>query len=158
MHAMQELSPRLQEIREKYKDDAEKMNRKMMNLYKEHGVNPIGGCFPLLLQMPVFFALFQVFRSTIELRGAPFVAWITDLSLRDPYMVIPALMAVTMFIQQRAQLKNPQQRALVIIMPLMMLFLFHKLASGLVLYWTMFNILSIVQTELVHPRKPATAA
>jgi YidC/Oxa1 family membrane protein insertase len=158
MHAMQEISPKLQEIREKYKDDSEKMNRKMMNLYKEHGVNPLGGCFPLLLQMPVFFALYAVFRSTIELRGAPFVFWITDLSVRDPYMVIPGLMALTMFIQQRAQLKNPQQRALTIMMPVMMFFLFRGLSAGLVLYWTMFNVLSIIQTEIVHPRKPVTTS
>ena len=159
MHAMQELSPRLQEIREKYKDNPEKMNKKMMNLYKEHGVNPLGGCFPLLLQMPVFWALFVVFRATIELRGAPFVGWITDLSLKDPYLILPALMGITMFIQQRAQLKNPQQRALAIIMPIMMFLLLKGLPAGLILYWTMFNILSIIQTELVHKRpEPAATA
>ncbi len=158
MHAMQEISPKLQELREKYKGDPEKMNKKMMNLYKEHGVNPLGGCFPLLLQMPVFFALYAVFRSTIELRGAPFMLWITDLSVSDPYRVIPGLMSLTMFIQQRAQLKNPQQRMLTIMMPLMMFFLFQGLSAGLVLYWTMFNVLSIIQTEIVHPKKPATTS
>jgi YidC/Oxa1 family membrane protein insertase len=152
MHAMQELAPKMQEIKEKYKDEPEKMNRKTMNLYKEHGVNPLGGCFPLLLQMPIFWALFTIFRSTIELRGAPFALWITDLSLKDPYMVLPALMGITMFIQQNAQMKNPQQRAMVYIMPVMMFLLMKGFPAGLILYWTMFNIFSIVQTELVHQR------
>jgi YidC/Oxa1 family membrane protein insertase len=156
MHAMQELAPKMQEIKEKYKDDPEKMNRKMMNLYKEHGVNPLGGCFPLLLQMPIFWALFIVFRATIELRGAPFVLWITDLSLKDPYMVLPALMGITMFIQQNAQMKNPQQRAMVYIMPVMMFLLMKGFPAGLILYWTMFNVFSIVQTELVHQRPKPT--
>jgi len=156
MHAMQELTPRMQEIREKYKDDPEKMNKKIMNLYKENKVNPLGGCFPLLLQMPIFWALFIVFRTTIELRGAPFVFWIHDLSLKDPYMVLPGLMSLTMLLQQRAQLKNPQQRTMALMMPVMFFFLFKGFPAGLVLYWTLFNILSIVQTELVH-KKPAPA-
>ncbi len=156
MHAMQELTPRMQEIREKYKDDPEKMNKKIMNLYKENKVNPLGGCFPLLLQMPVFWALFIVFRTTIELRGAPFVLWINDLSMADPYMVLPGLMSLTMLLQQRAQLKNPQQRTMALLMPIMFFFLFKSFPAGLVLYWTLFNILSIVQTELVHKR-PAAA-
>jgi YidC/Oxa1 family membrane protein insertase len=158
MHAMQELAPKVKEIREKYKDDPPKMNKKMMNLYKERGVNPVGGCFPLLLQMPIFWALFTVFRSTIELRGAPFMLWIVDLSLKDPYMILPGLMGLTMFIQQRAQLKNPQQRPMVIIMPLVLFFFFKGLSAGLILYWTMFNIFSIIQTELVHPPAKAKAA
>ncbi len=156
MHAMQELTPRMQEIREKYKDDPEKMNKKVMNLYKENKVNPLGGCFPLLLQMPVFWALFIVFRTTIELRGAPFVLWITDLSMNDPLMVLPGLMSLTMLLQQRAQLKNPQQRTMAIMMPIMFFFLFKGFPAGLVLYWTLFNILSIIQTELVH-KKPEPA-
>jgi YidC/Oxa1 family membrane protein insertase len=157
MHAMQELAPKMTEIRAKYKDDAEKMNRKMMNLYKEHKVNPLGGCFPLLLQMPIFWALFVVFRSTIELRGAPFVLWITDLSLADPYLVLPGIMAVSQFIQSRAQMKDPRQRTMAYILPVVMFFIFKGFAAGLVLYWTMFNILSVVQTEIIHPRKSAAA-
>ena len=123
----------------------------MMNLYKEHGVNPLGGCFPLLLQMPIFFALFVVFRSTIELRMEPFWLWITDLSLQDPYMILPGLMALTMFIQQRMQLRDPRQKAMMYIMPLVMFFLFKSFPAGLILYWTLFNVLSVVQTEIIHP-------
>lgn len=155
MHAMQELAPKMTEIREKYKDDPEKMNKKMMNLYKEHKVNPLGGCFPILLQMPIFFSLFVVFRSTIELRGAPFFGWLQDLSLRDPYLILPLLMSLTMFIQQRAQLKDPRQKLLVYMMPVLMFFLFKGFPAGLVLYWTLFNILSVIQTEWLQPRKPA---
>ncbi|MFO7769549.1 MAG: membrane protein insertase YidC [bacterium] len=158
MHAMQELAPKMKELKEKYGDEPEKMNKKMMNLYKEHGVNPLGGCFPLLLQMPIFFALFVVFRSTIELRGEPFMLWIQDLSLQDPYMILPGLMALTMFIQQRMQLKDPRQKAMMYIMPLVMFFLFKGFPAGLILYWTLFNVLSVVQTEIIHPPKRAQEA
>ena len=108
--------------------------------------------------MPIFWALFIVFRSTIELRGAPFVFWITDLSQKDPYLVLPALMGITMFIQQNAQMKNPQQRAMVYIMPVVMFLLLKSFPAGLILYWTMFNIFSIVQTEFVHQRPKTEAA
>ena len=153
MHAMQQLSPKMAEIRAKYKDDQEKMNKKIMNLYKENKVNPLGGCFPMLLQMPIFWALFIVFRTTIELRGEPFMFWITDLSLADPYLVLPGLMAVTMLIQQRAQLKDPKQRPMALMMPAVLFFVFKSFPAGLILYWTLFNVLSVLQTELVH-RKP----
>jgi YidC/Oxa1 family membrane protein insertase len=156
MHAMQELAPKMQEIREKYKDDPEKMNKKIMNLYKENKVNPLGGCFPMLLQMPIFYALFIILRTTIELRGAPFVLWIQDLSMMDPYMVLPGLMALTMLVQQRAQMKDPRQRPMAIIMPIMFFFLFRSFPAGLTLYWTLFNILSIFQTEFIH-KKPEKA-
>ena len=157
MHAMQELAPKMQEIKEKYKDTPEKMNKKIMNLYKENKVNPLGGCFPMLLQMPVFYALFVILRTTIELRGAPFMLWIQDLSVMDPYMVLPGLMSLTMLVQQRAQMKDPRQRPMAIIMPIMFFFLFRNFPAGLTLYWTLFNILSILQTELIHKR-PGKAA
>ena len=158
MHAMQELTPKMQEIKEKYKDNPEKMNKKIMNLYKENKVNPLGGCFPMLLQMPVFYALFVILRTTIELRGAPFIMWIQDLSVMDPYMVLPGLMSLTMLVQQRAQMKDPRQRPMAIIMPIMFFFLFRNFPAGLTLYWTLFNILSILQTELIHKRPEKAAA
>lgn len=158
MHAMQELTPKMQEIKEKYKDDPEKMNKKIMNLYKENKVNPLGGCFPMLLQMPVFYALFVILRTTIELRGAPFMLWIQDLSVMDPYMVLPGLMSLTMLVQQRAQMKDPRQRPMAIIMPIMFFFLFRSFPAGLTLYWTLFNIFSILQTELIHKRPGKAAA
>ena len=157
MSAMQELAPKMQEIKEKYKDNPEKMNRKIMNLYKENKVNPLGGCFPMLLQMPIFYALFVILRTTIELRGAPFILWIQDLSVMDPYMVLPGLMSLTMLVQQRAQMKDPRQRPMAIIMPVMFFFLFRSFPAGLTLYWTLFNVLSILQTELIHKR-PEKAA
>ncbi len=158
MHAMQELSPKMAEIRAKYKDDSEKMNKKIMNLYKENKVNPLGGCFPMLLQMPIFWALFIVFRTTIELRGEPFMLWITDLSLADPYLVLPGLMAVTMLIQQRAQLKDPKQRPMALMMPAVLFFVFRTFPAGLILYWTLFNVFSVLQTEFMHGKsKPETA-
>ncbi|MFC1530417.1 membrane protein insertase YidC, partial [Gemmatimonadota bacterium] len=153
MHAMQELSPKMAEIREKYKDDQEKMNKKIMSLYKENKVNPLGGCFPLLLQMPIFWGLFIVFRTTIELRGEPFMLWITDLSLNDPYMVLPGLMAISMLIQQRAQLKDPKQRPMALMMPAILFFVFRSFPAGLILYWTLFNILSLLQTEFMSGKK-----
>jgi len=158
MHAMQELSPKMAEIRAKYKDDQEKMNKKIMNLYKEHKVNPLGGCFPLLLQMPIFWGLFIVFRTTIELRGEPFMLWITDLSLKDPYLVLPGLMAISMLIQQRAQLKDPKQRPMALMMPAVLFFVFRTFPAGLILYWTLFNVLSLLQTEFMSgKKKPAEA-
>ncbi len=134
------------------------MNKKIMNLYKEHKVNPLGGCFPLLLQMPIFWGLFIVFRTTIELRGEPFMLWITDLSLKDPYLVLPGLMAISMLIQQRAQLKDPKQRPMALMMPAVLFFVFRTFPAGLILYWTLFNVLSLLQTEFMSgKKKPAEA-
>ncbi len=158
MHAMQELSPKMAEIREKYKDDQEKMNKKIMNLYKENKVNPLGGCFPLLLQMPIFWGLFIVFRTTIELRGEPFMLWINDLSLSDPYLVLPGLMAISMLIQQRAQLKDPKQRPMALMMPAILFIVFRTFPAGLILYWTLFNILSLLQTEFMSGKKKTAEA
>ena len=149
---MQELQPQLAALKEKYKKDPQRLNRETMALYKKAGANPLGGCFPLLLQMPVFFALYAVFRNTIELRRAEFVWWIKDLSFKDPYLILPIIMAVTMFIQQKMTMKDPKQAAMVYLMPAIMFFFFMNFASGLVLYWTVFQILSIVQ-QIILDRK-----
>ncbi len=149
---MQDLQPKITEIRQKYKNDPQKMNSEMMKLYKERGVNPVGGCLPMLLQLPVFFALFAVFRNTIELRQAGFVLWLKDLSQPDPYYVLPILMGITMFIQQKMTVKDPKQATMVYVMPVVMTFLFVRFASGLVLYWTMFNVLTLVQQLLLKDR------
>lgn len=146
---MQQLQPQLATLKEKYKKDPQRLNRETMALYKKHGANPLGGCFPLLLQMPIFFALFTVFRSTIELRRAEFVGWIQDLSQKDPYLVLPIIMAITMFIQQKMTMKDPKQAAMVYLMPVIMFVFLMNFASGLVLYWTVFNILSILQQLFV---------
>ncbi len=143
---MQELQPKLSELKEKYKKDPARLNQETMKLYKQSGVNPLGGCLPLLLQMPIFYALFVVFRSTLELRGAKFVFWLKDLSQMDPYYVLPIVMAGTMFWQQKITIKDPKQAALVYLMPIMFFFFFFKFPAGLTLYWTVFNILSLIET------------
>jgi YidC/Oxa1 family membrane protein insertase len=157
MREMQKLQPAMAELKEKYKDDPQKLNKAMMALYKERGVNPLGGCFPMLLQTPVFIALFNVLRTTIELRGAPFVLWIRDLSAPDvvaqlpfslPFIgnaisLLPILMGVAMFVQQKMQSTDPKQATLTYMMPILFTFLFFRFPSGLVLYWLVNNVLTI---------------
>ncbi len=143
---MQALQPRMAELRERYKKDPARLNQETMKLYKQAGVNPLGGCLPLLFQMPVFYGLFVVFRSTIELRGAKFMLWLSDLSQMDPYYVLPIVMAVAMFWQQKISIKDPKQAMLVYFMPILFFFFFFRFPAGLTLYWTMFNILSLIET------------
>lgn len=150
---MQRLQPELAKLREKYQGDREGLNRATMRLYKEHGANPVGGCFPMLLQMPILIALFTVFRNTIEFRQAEFISWwISDLSLPDRTLILPVLMGVTMFIQQKMTMKDPKQAAMVYVMPAVMIFLFRTFPAGLVLYYTMFNILSLVEQVVMVKR------
>lgn len=160
MRKMQALNPMITEIREKYKDNPEKMNQQIMNLYKEYGINPAAGCLPLLLQMPIMFALWAVLRSSIELRQASFVWWITDLSIPDVVAKLPftiplfgiqdisgvaLAMGITMFVQQKMSTTDPRQKAMVWIMPIMLTLLFNSFPSGLNLYYLVFNVLSIGQ-------------
>lgn len=145
---MQQLQPKIETLREKFKNDAQKLNQEMMKLYRESGVNPLGGCLPLVLQMPILYALYAIFASTIELRNAPFVGWIVDLSLKDSLYVLPILMGVTMFIQSKMSMKDPRQAAFIYIMPVMLFFFMKDLPAGLILYWTMVNILTILQQWL----------
>ncbi|MEJ2633668.1 MAG: membrane protein insertase YidC [Calditrichia bacterium] len=168
MSEMQFLQPKMTELREKYKNEPQRLNKEMMKLYKEHGVNPLGGCLPMLLQMPVLFALFIVFRSTIQLRGKPFVLWINDLARPDvlhlgfhlPLVgnslhVLPILMALTMIWQSKMSMTDPKQKAMVYFMPIFMVFIFYSLPSGLNLYYAVFNLLSMAQTyqikKKMHP-------
>ncbi|MBC9890596.1 MAG: membrane protein insertase YidC, partial [Opitutae bacterium] len=157
MAKMQQLQPKMAALREKYKNDNQRLSRETMKLYKEEGVNPLGGCLPMLLQMPIFFALYNVFSSTIELRQAPFVLWIDDLSQPDviefggfELHVLPLLMAGSMFVQQKMTMKDPKHAFLVYLMPVFMIFIFWSISSGLVLYWTIFNVLSIGQQYLIN--------
>jgi len=167
MKKMQALTPLMNEIRAKYKDDPQKMNQQVMNLYKEYGVNPAAGCLPLLLQMPILFALYAVFRSSIELRQANFVWWIQDLSIPDVIAKLPftipivgiteisglaVAMGVTMFIQQKMTVTDPRQKSMVWMMPILMTLLFNSLPSGLNLYYFVFNLLSIGQQFWVNKR------
>ena len=165
MRKMQALQPMMEEVKEKYKDDPQKMNQQVMRLYKEYGVNPAGGCLPMILQLPILYALWGVFRSTIQLRHASFIWWIHDLSIPDTIGKLPfpipifnitelsglaLLMGITMFIQQKMTVKDPRQKMMVWLMPVMMTLLFNSFPSGLNLYYLVFNIFSIAQQSWVN--------
>jgi len=158
MKRMQELQPKLKALQEKYKDKKEELGQKQMELYKKEGVNPLGSCLPMLLQMPVFIALFQVLRTTIELRGAPFALWMTDLSQPDTIAtvagfsihVLPLLMGVGMLVQQKFSSTDPSQAAMGRLMPIVFTVIFYNMASGLVLYWLVNTVLSIAQQYYIH--------
>ena len=154
---MQELQPKIAALKEKYKNDSKRLSAETMKLYKEEGVNPLGGCLPMVLQMPIFIAMYQTFSSTIELRQASFILWIEDLSLPDEFLVagtaihvLPLLMAGAMFFQSKMTMKDPKQAALVYVMPAVMVFIMWSFSSGLVLYWTVFNVLQIGQQYLTN--------
>jgi len=157
MRAMQKLQPEVERLREKYKNDAQAMNTAIMALYKENKVNPAGGCLPMLLQMPVLFALYQVLLCAIELRQAPFVGWIDDLSAPDtmfsvsgfPIHLLPLLMTGSGFLLQKMTPTSPQQAPMQYMMNLFMLFIFWSMPSGLVFYWTVMNLASALQQWLV---------
>jgi len=150
MRRMQKLQPKMEGIRKKLKDEPQKMNAEIMKLYKQNKVNPVGGCLPLVFQMPVFFALYAVLRSTIELRRAPFMLWIKDLSMKDPYYVLPVVMGIAMFFQQKLTVTDPKQKAMTYFMPIFLVFIFSRLPSGIVLYWLIYNLLSILQQYIIH--------
>jgi YidC/Oxa1 family membrane protein insertase len=158
---LQAVQPLMKEIQEKHKNDPQKVQQEMFKLYKEHGVNPLGGCWPMLLPMPVLFALFFVFQNTIELRGASF-AWLPDLSRPDPLYIIPVIMGLSMYglskVGQMGMEPNPQAKMMLYIMPVMMTFLFLNFASGLNLYYAVSNIASIPQQwMLARERQKRTA-
>jgi YidC/Oxa1 family membrane protein insertase len=169
MKRMQKLQPLLKTVQDKYKDNPQKMQQEVMALYKEHKVNPMGGCWPTLLQMPLLYGLFMVFRSTIELRGQPFVLWINDLSMPDalfhlPFTlplygshvaVLPIIMAISTWLQSRQTATDPNQKFMTAFMPIMFIFLFNNFPSGLTLYYTLFNILSWGQQKFLKVSDPA---
>lgn len=147
MARMKEVTPRMKAIQDKYKDDKQRLNQAMMELYKTEKINPVGGCLPIMLQIPVFLALYWVLQGSVELRGAPWIFWVHDLAMPDPWFVLPLLMAATMFIQILLNPKptDPVQARVMYIMPLVFSVMFFVFASGLVLYWLTNNVLSIVQ-------------
>lgn len=152
MKGMQKVQPYIKLIQERNKGDRQKINEEMLELYKKHKVNPLGGCLPMLLQIPVFIALYHALFFSIELRGAPFMGWIQDLSVSDPYYVTPVLMGVTMFLQQRLSpsVGDPVQQKIMMFLPLVFTFLFMSFPSGLVIYWTVNNILTISQQYYIY--------
>jgi len=150
--AMQAIQPEMKALQERYKNEPQKMQQELFKLYKEHGVNPLGGCLPMLLPMPVLFALFFVFANTIELRGVPFL-WLPDLSRADPLYVIPLVMGLSMYalskIGQLGIPPNPQMKMMLYIMPVMFTVLFLNFSSGLNLYYAVSNIASLPQQWLI---------
>lgn len=152
MKRMQRLQPQMQKIQELYKNDKEKMNQELMAFYRDNKVNPMGGCMPMFLQIPIFFALYKVLYESIELKGVPWILWITDLTQKDPYYVTPLIMGATMFLQQwmTPSTGDPTQRQVMLIMPVMFTFMFLSFPSGLILYWMVNNVLSIIQQWIIN--------
>ncbi len=159
MRKMQVLQPKVTEVRDKYKDDPKKMNEELLKVYRTYGVNPAGGCLPLVLQMPILFALYQVLKNVIQLRQAPFGLWINDLSIPDALFHfgtklpligdqisgLTLLLVVTMFVQQLFTVTDPRQKSMAYIMPIVFIFMFNNLPSGVALYYFMFNIFGLLQ-------------
>lgn len=152
MKGMSNLQPKMAALREKYKNDKDAMNRAVMELYRDNKVNPLGGCLPMVVQIPVFFALYKALMFAIELRHAPFMFWITDLSDKDPYYVTPVIMGVTMFIQQKMTPSNmdEMQQKIMLGLPVIFTFMFLNFPSGLVMYWLVNNILTIGQQMYIN--------
>ncbi|PSW11683.1 membrane protein insertase YidC [Photobacterium sanctipauli] len=153
MAKMRMLQPKLQAMRERLGDDRQRMSQEMMELYKKEKVNPLGGCLPILLQMPIFIALYWALMESVELRHAPFFAWITDLSAQDPYFVLPILMGATMFLIQKMSpttVTDPMQQKIMTFMPVMFTFFFLWFPSGLVLYWLVSNVVTLIQQTLIY--------
>ncbi len=151
MANMRKVQPRLLSIRDRYKDDRAKLNQAMMDIYKEEKINPLGGCFPILIQIPVFISLYWVLLESVELRQADFILWIHDLSIPDPYFVLPLLMGITMFIQQKLNPApmDPVQAKVMSVLPIVFTVFFAFFPSGLVLYWVVNNTLSIAQQWMI---------
>ncbi|MDX1807907.1 MAG: membrane protein insertase YidC [Sulfurospirillaceae bacterium] len=153
MNKMKILAPKMKELQAKYKGDKQKLNAHMMELYKKHGANPMGGCLPMILQIPVFFAIYRVLQNAVELKGAPWIFWIHDLAVMDPYFILPVLMGLSMFIQQRLAPNNftdKTQEKIMKFLPLIFTFFFVTFPAGLTLYWFVSNLFSIAQQTYVN--------
>ncbi len=163
MKDMAAVQPELMALQKKYADDRDRLNKELIKLYKDKKVNPVGGCLPMFFQIPIFVALFNILYMTIELRQAPFLLWVKDLSVQDPYYVLPILMGVTMFIQQKIQptTMDPKQAQIMLLLPVFLTFLFVTFPAGLVLYWLTNNVLTIAQQVItdryILPKAPAAA-
>ncbi|MBP8039299.1 MAG: membrane protein insertase YidC [Aeromonadaceae bacterium] len=153
MAKMRMLQPKLTALRERFGDDRQKMSQAMMELYKQEKVNPLGGCFPILIQMPIFIALYWTLMESVELRHAPFALWLTDLSVKDPYYVLPLLMGATMWWIQKMSpttVTDPMQQKVMQFMPIIFTFMFLWFPSGLTLYWLVSNIVTIAQQTFIY--------
>lgn len=155
MAKMKKFAPRIAELKERYSGDRERMSKATMELYKKEGFNPLAGCWPLVIQFPVFLALYWVLLESVELRQAPFMLWINDLSAADPYFVLPALFGISMFLQQRIsgqQIADPMQQRVMQMMPILMTAFFAFFPSGLVLYWFVSNLTGLTQQWIIKRR------
>jgi len=153
MAKMRMLQPKLQEMKERIGDDRQRMSQEMMELYKREKVNPLGGCLPLVLQMPIFIALYWALMESVELRHAPFFGWIQDLSAQDPFYVLPLLMGASMFLIQKMSpttVTDPMQQKIMTFMPVVFTFFFLFFPSGLVLYWLVSNVVTLLQQTLIY--------
>ncbi|MFZ6771759.1 membrane protein insertase YidC [Undibacterium sp. SXout7W] len=152
MAKMKVVTPKMQAVRERYKNDPQKMNQAMMELYKTEKINPLGGCFPILIQMPVFLSLYWVLQASVEMRGAPWVGWITDLTSPDPWYILPVIYAISMYITTKLNPApaDPMQAKMMMFMPLAFSVMFFFFPSGLVLYWVVNNVLSIAQQWVIN--------
>ncbi len=154
MARMRKLTPRLQALKERFGDDKQALNKAMMEMYKTEKVNPLGGCLPILIQIPVFIALYWVLLESVEVRQAPWILWITDMSVKDPYFILPVVMGITMFVQQKLNPApmDPMQAKVMMFLPFVFTIFFATFPSGLVLYWVVNNLLSIAQQWVITRR------
>jgi YidC/Oxa1 family membrane protein insertase len=154
MAEMKKLTPRMQALKERYSEDKKKFSEALMRMYKEEKVNPLGGCLPILIQIPVFIALYWVLVESIEIRHAPFIGWIQDLSSADPLFILPIAMGASMYVQQKLNPAptDPMQQKIFLFLPFIFTALFATFPSGLVLYWLTNNILSIAQQYVINKR------
>ena len=153
MAKMRVLGPKMTQLKDRFGDDRQKISQAMMELYKKEKVNPMGGCFPLLLQMPIFLALYWVFLESVELRQADFVLWITDLSTKDPFFVLPVLTGISMYMLQKLQpmtVTDEMQKKIMQFMPVMMTIFFMWFPAGLVLYWLVSNVITLIQAKMIY--------
>ncbi len=160
MANMRRVAPKMQALREQYGDDRQKLSQGMMELYKKEKINPLGGCLPILVQMPVFIALYWTLMESVEMRQAPWIGWITDLSLKDPLFILPILMGISMYIQQllNPTPPDPMQAKVMKMLPVIFTFFFLWFPAGLVLYWVVNNILSIAQQWYITRQIEGAAA
>ena len=160
MAKMRSLQPKMERLKETYGDDRQKMSQELMALYKKEKVNPAGGCLPMLLQMPVFLALYWVLLESVEIRHSPWIFWIHDLSAKDPYFILPLVMGASMLLMQKMQPMptDPTQAMVMKAMPIAFTFFFMIFPSGLVLYWTINNLLSMLQQWYVNRQLEASTS
>ncbi|GAA8062069.1 membrane protein insertase YidC [Helicobacter pylori] len=153
MQKLKELAPKMKELQEKYKGEPQKLQAHMMQLYKKHGANPLGGCLPLILQIPVFFAIYRVLYNAVELKSSEWILWIHDLSIMDPYFILPLLMGASMYWHQSVTpntMTDPMQAKIFKLLPLLFTLFLITFPAGLVLYWTTNNILSVLQQLIIN--------